>query len=35
MSEYLLCKLEMTVNDWINLYHDYPSITTKIAVKNK
>lgn len=35
MSEYLLYKLEMSVSDWIDLYHDYPSITTKVAVRNK
>ncbi|CAK90292.1 unnamed protein product (macronuclear) [Paramecium tetraurelia] len=35
MTEFLLNKLEMNIQDWLLIYLDYPALSTKLYVKNK
>lgn len=35
MTEYLLKFYGMTTKEWLNMYADYPSLATKLAVRNK
>ncbi|CAD8186336.1 unnamed protein product [Paramecium pentaurelia] len=35
MTEFLLNKLEITIQDWLLIYQDYPALSTKLYVKNK
>lgn len=35
LAEYALVSLGLTLEDWANLYADYPSLTTKVKVSHK
>lgn len=35
LAEMALQKLNMTVHQWLHLYNDYPSLTTKVQVAHK